>query len=152
MNNRVIVTFSLSAKEYGHLKHLADEQGISTEDLVSRICGGNQNAKISSRYSRINIEAAKTANVCAKCGATEKLDAHHIDLNGPHKTETPNNNFNNLIPLCHKCHMRIHYGTFYKGKDIIERHANGETFQSIADSYGLSRQRVHQIFKGNVNK
>ena len=44
---------------------------------------------------------------CVKCDVSEKefgrkLDIHHIDSN------TTNNNKNNLLPLCAKCHRGLH--------------------------------------------
>ena len=46
---------------------------------------------------------------CMLCGKTElenniKLDIHHIDYN------KKNNNPNNLISLCRKCHIKTNYG------------------------------------------
>lgn len=35
-----------------------------------------------------------------------------------------------------------------RNKTIRIRRRRGETFQSIANSYGLTRQRVHQIVNG----
>lgn len=54
---------------------------------------------------------------CGDCGTTEKLHVHHIDGNG-RGSKNPNNDMNNLITLCRKCHGKRHgdnqYITRYK--------------------------------------
>ena len=37
-------------------------------------------------------------NNCSKCGSAVNIDLHHPDYNKPLE----------FIPLCHKCHMRLH--------------------------------------------
>ena len=41
---------------------------------------------------------------CQVCGSEENIDVHHRDGN------RANNRTDNLIPLCHSCHMHIHKG------------------------------------------
>lgn len=89
---------------------------------------------------------------CEICGITEGLDLHHVDGAGPHLTENPNNYPGNLQVLCHKCHIRLHCGVIQKHQDIITRRKAGEKLQSIADFYGISRQRVFQILQKNKNQ
>jgi hypothetical protein len=148
MNEDVIVTIRLTALEYTQLKHRADQENLGVNEFIRQFCGGYKKANRLFRWSRDGVKTAKLiSQKCAGCGSVDKLDVHHIDGSGPHKTGSPNNNLDNLVVLCHKCHMRSHFGVSYKYEDIAGRRANGETFQSIADSYGLSRQRVHQILK-----
>lgn len=45
---------------------------------------------------------------CRKCGSLDDLVVHHIDGNG--RGKTPNNDTNNLITLCKKCHINEHRG------------------------------------------
>jgi 5-methylcytosine-specific restriction endonuclease McrA len=40
--------------------------------------------------------------ICAECGDTENIEVHHIDGN------RWNNHLDNLAPLCHDCHMKVH--------------------------------------------
>ena len=54
---------------------------------------------------------------CKICNKTEKelkrrLDIHHIDYN------KKNNNENNLVALCHKCHMKTNYRRNYWKKEF----------------------------------
>ena len=106
------------------------------------------------RYSGLlkNRTVMKTQNPrCSICGSTDNLDAHHIDCLGPHLNTQPNNVSKNLIILCHSCHIQLHSdliakrGFWQRDQDIRTRRANGETLQSIADSYHISRQRVFQL-------
>lgn len=48
---------------------------------------------------------------CKECGSEYDLTIHHIDGNGRHNQEKGlpmNNDINNLIVLCRKCHGSIH--------------------------------------------
>jgi len=89
---------------------------------------------------------------CQMCGTTNasRIDVHHIDGKSFTKSGTmANNNLDNLITYCHRCHLRLHYDVIEKHADIVSRRAEGETLQSIADSYGVSRQRVFQVIQEN---
>lgn len=101
-------------------------------------------------YERKNKFIHDRDKVCQICGKSEKLDVHHIDMKGPHLTSNSNESPDNLILLCHKCHIRLHFGILGKHKEIIKKRINGETYQSIANQYGLSRQRIFQIIKENT--
>ena len=41
---------------------------------------------------------------CVECGAEEEIEVHHVDGN------RWNNSLDNLVPLCHECHAKIHQG------------------------------------------
>jgi len=48
---------------------------------------------------------------CAYCGQNWDLTIHHLDNQGRNKIKKglkPNNNINNLILICRKCHGSIH--------------------------------------------
>jgi hypothetical protein len=82
---------------------------------------------------------------CAKCGATKKLHVHHLDGNGTTKPyEEQNNNIDNLIVLCCKCHRIEHGASGCTDNDIKEMREHGMTFQAIADISGVSRQAIHK--------
>lgn len=85
---------------------------------------------------------------CQICGTKEKLDVHHKDNGGPHiKGNKTNNELVNLTTLCHRCHLKLHYGVLGKIEDIRALREQGKTLQEIADHYGVSRQRIHQLTK-----
>lgn len=85
---------------------------------------------------------------CQICGATNNLDIHHKDNGGYHlQGQQTNNELNNLITLCHRCHLKMHKGVLGREEIIMSRREAGETIQSIANSFGVSRQRIHQIIK-----
>ena len=63
-------------------------------------------------YSDIRIKVLKRDdNKCIKCGEnTKRLHVHHIDGNGQHYDYSKmNNNMNNLMTLCGRCHVKIHH-------------------------------------------
>lgn len=102
------------------------------------------------KMSRLNVpkRLELDGQRCAKCGSTNNLDIHHIDGTGWHKEES-NNNIDNLITLCHQCHMRLHLGKNQNVdiNQIVKLYIKGWTLQAIGKKYGLSRQRIHQILK-----
>lgn len=55
------------------------------------------NRQSSNRYARRFLKKE-----CEECGTTEKLTIHHVDLNWR------NNNQENLMTLCNKCHSNWH--------------------------------------------
>ena len=79
---------------------------------------------------------------CVDCKNTSNVVVHHID--GSRKTGVLNNNLDNLITLCKKCHAKRH-GMTVEHSEKIEMRKTGLTFQEIANKFGLSRQRVHQV-------
>ena len=46
---------------------------------------------------------------CAICGTDTRLVVHHVDGNGRNST-FPNNELENLMVLCRRCHRKIHSG------------------------------------------
>lgn len=52
----------------------------------------------------------RDGNKCTKCGKTEKLCVHHIDMSGDQLHQsTANNKEDNLITLCPSCHTSLHW-------------------------------------------
>lgn len=45
-------------------------------------------------------------NECQICGSKKNLIIHHKDCSG--QSDNPNNDIDNLVTLCRKCHMNIH--------------------------------------------
>ncbi len=99
------------------------------------------------RYSKVNIAKARERDgySCQYCGSTKNLQVHHIDNAGSTITEIPDNNLDNLITLCTKCHMRLHYQSIDKYQNIIDLRHEGITLAEIGRIYGVSRQRIYRI-------
>lgn len=58
-------------------------------------------------YSGNRIKALeRDLHSCKDCGSKKNLTVHHIDKTGQYKN--PNNNMDNLITLCRKCHRKHH--------------------------------------------
>ena len=83
---------------------------------------------------------------CKLCGSSfgkgsQRLQIHHIDQN------RANNKPANLLIVCRKCHTLLHYEkSWYVGAAKHMRH-EGYSLQAIADTFGVSRQRIHQLLK-----
>lgn len=88
---------------------------------------------------------------CTDCGSENSIIVHHKDESRKRGTKTMNNSLENLVTLCRSCHADIHKQTMqFKNPNInliMELRNQGKTFQFIADHLGISRQRVHQIYK-----
>ena len=86
---------------------------------------------------------------CVNCGSKNNLNVHHIDNNGPQRTNSPNNNLDNLQTLCYKCHLKIHFKIDKdKDKEIIDmREIFGCTWTSIGKTYGMTRQGAQDYYK-----
>jgi 5-methylcytosine-specific restriction endonuclease McrA len=53
---------------------------------------------------------------CVECGATEDIEVHHVD------GDRLNNRLENLVPLCHGCHVKVHSGDLPHWSKQIENH------------------------------
>ena len=93
---------------------------------------------------------------CVDCESKDDLQVHHKDGNSWEKAgNNANNNLDNLITLCRKCHLGIYHKqhnrpTSKRNKAIIIFCNHGKTYQSIGDIFRISRQRVHQIYSREV--
>jgi len=74
------------------------------------------------------------------------LNIHHKDNKGYGHTPYPNNSLDNLVTLCDSCHLQLHYDVLEKHKSIVALRNEGFTFQAIGEKFGVSRQRIFQIF------
>lgn len=63
---------------------------------------------------------ARYNNMCALCQEVNALVVHHVDGSG--RLENINNTDNNLIVLCRKCHLKVHYRGQLKNEDIVRAH------------------------------
>ncbi len=107
-----------------------------------------------------------TCQICFKkwVVGTRRFDVHHIDI------EFENNKTNytqdkklldRMITLCHKCHLNLPHirekfrkpreGNF-KGNLIVYQNIKilrekRLTYKAIGELYGLTKQRIHQIYQ-----
>jgi len=101
---------------------------------LNKRCGGN--------YLNTLIRDYAT---CQICESVLRIVVHHKDGNNK------NNKLENLICLCKNCHGDCH--DFLRNikkipMSIIKKMKNqGKTFVEIGKKFGVSRQRIHQIFK-----
>lgn len=65
--------------------------------------GRHDNEKLILKDDSVNYQRY-TKDKCEICGSTSYLQVHHKDRDITHK----NNNVNNLITLCNKCHQQVH--------------------------------------------
>ncbi len=101
---------------------------------------------------------------CYFCESTENLHGHHIDLRGPHITKDSNDDFDNLLTLCARCHHRLHQllnphknlrtmiDRSRRLAEIVSRWQEGETLAAIGRDYGVTRERIRQIVRGYLPK
>lgn len=108
-------------------------------------------------YPHVYKALIRDKYTCQKCGSNKLfnnfgrriLTVHHLD--NSRKTGTLNNELDNLITLCKKCHWKIHHKNWSSSKEhkrktlILEMRENGYTFSKIGKKLGISRQRVQQI-------
>lgn len=78
----------------------------------------------------------ETDDSCAICGAKgiDILSEHHIDSN------KSNNEYDNLIVLCHNCHHKITNNKGLTREKIEER--KGHLIQKIITIYGLNAMKI----------
>jgi len=88
---------------------------------------------------------------CRECGSDESIIVHHLDESRKNGVKNMNNKLDNLKTLCRRCHADIHNIDLKYAKlnvsIIIELRNQGKTFEFIGNHMGVSRQRIHQIFK-----
>jgi hypothetical protein len=98
----------------GNKSHLGLKQSNDTKSKISKSLGGTGIPYELSEYGK-EFDSALKEQVrfkdgykCQECGCTQlenirQLDVHHIDY------DKKNNNINNLIALCRKCHMHTNF-------------------------------------------
>lgn len=80
-------------------------------------------------YKTIKMEKRKEllnmlGNECKNCGTVEDVQIHHTDK------DTKNNNINNLVVLCQRCHKQEH-----KRTNIIKGNTPVRTFRIDDDTW-----------------
>jgi len=104
--------------------------------------------KLSKAYIRIRqLVLARDNYTCQVCGqVSTRLYVHHKDHNGYGATNKPDNSLSNLITVCPSCHIKHHRNISTRNRDVVSLRVMGITYQEIGDMFGLSRQRIHQIY------
>lgn len=79
---------------------------------------------------------AETDDACALCGfrGRENLSEHHIDQ------DRANNDYDNLIILCHNCHQRFHQNKGITEQQILARKRN--LILKTLTQYGLNAMKI----------
>ncbi len=87
--------------------------------------------------------AAETCHAChGRFMSDNRLEIHHMDQ------DRQNNATSNLVILCIYCHRRVHYpDSEWRCGAVVELRQSGLSFQQIAKTLAISRQRCHQIYK-----
>jgi hypothetical protein len=78
----------------------------------------------------------ETDDSCAICGTRgiDNLSEHHID------GDRSNNEYDNLIVLCHNCHHKIHNGKGLSKQQIEERKRH--LIHKTITTYGLNAMKI----------
>jgi hypothetical protein len=108
-------------------------------------------------WTKIRLHILERDNyTCQECGK-KATDVHHIDGTGSNRpTCKMNNNYDNLVSLCHKCHIIIEYkkkkfsnSNFIdvRRNNFIILSANFYSQTELSRIFGLSRQRINEIIK-----
>ena len=86
--------------------------------------------------------ATKTCEICgASFQNNNRLEIHHRDR------DRSNNSPGNTIILCRGCHIKLHHPRQWENQAVVAFRNKGFTFAHIGEIMGISRQRVHQIYK-----
>ena len=85
------------------------------------------------------IQAQPLCELCEKNGRiTSATEVHHIvpveSVNNISQMETLMFNFENLMPLCHKCHKEIHAEGFSHSKENVKK-SNDRRTQRFIDKF-----------------
>lgn len=128
---------------------------FSRRRFCSHICA---NRAMSKEYTydrhkaKIRKQSQRNADIstmsCAFCGSTENVQRHHPDYNSP-----------DFIPLCHKCHVKIHIesGTYRRkqekkcvicGKSFIPHHSKNHKTCSRECLSELGRRNAMKRWHG----
>jgi len=85
--------------------------------------------------------------LCLFC-KEEDAQVHHADMN------RNNNEPINLIPLCNRCHMNVHFKILkpFINKMVMELEGRDYKGTEIAKIIGLSKQRIYKILNKDDKK
>jgi len=81
---------------------LQKDLGLRTKYRQAKLCSG--------KWHEVLQKSKYSCELCGCSGTTKAKDGlcvHHLDGNGAYMTK-PNDNFDNLIVLCRKCHKMFH--------------------------------------------
>ena len=93
-----------------------------------------------SRFEQLKDEHCKLCGSPSGWG-NQRLLIHHIDHN--HYNDIPSNR----LIVCRKCHTRLHFENSWYIDSAKHMREQGFTLQAIADTFGVTRQRIHQLLK-----
>lgn len=95
-----------------------------------------------------------------------RLDVHHLDLKMESRKRYAydSKHLDKLITLCHKCHLNLPHiraklgssrfdpKALAKRKRVYELKQNRYTFKEIGQLFGVTKQRIHQMYKIYIEK
>ncbi len=126
-----------------------------TRGAIPRTCPTCRRLDYHYRYGNAYVPRAleRAKYRCEDCKKSSvKLYVHHKDGHGVQEKH-PNNSDDNLKVLCGYCHMKAHKLVKVSNLKTIQRlRKQHMTFQKIANRYGVSRQRIHQLISRAENK
>lgn len=111
-------------------------------------------------FDTIRLKALARDNCLCRICSLDGQEVHHLDGTGSnHLRKKQNNKLNNLITVCHKCHIKLDLklkklkNGFNKGKWREEKERNVQVIElsktlsqtQISKLMGITRQRVNQI-------
>jgi len=95
-----------------------------------------------------NIVLNRDNYTCQLCGVQGDFVVHHIDGNSSRNSDNPNNDIDNLITLCKRCHLHVHWHTTYSGhpeRNLIIADAFNEFITSKLKDIVQTKQRCLEI-------
>ncbi len=96
------------SKNHAKTKYWLGKYGKDSPNWKGGIRVKGVHSEIIRRFGRDPKEVFRKDNWnCQRCGSKDDLTIHHIDGQG-RNSKNPNNDINNLITLCRKCHSSIH--------------------------------------------
>jgi len=96
--------------------------------------------RLGKTWARVKRIIHKRDKCCQCCGATDKLDVHHIEDASYHPTKRYR--LYNLILLCHTCHFTMLHLLFKGGTRKKTTKEDFFRFMSIAKHYLNIKKRI----------
>lgn len=142
------------SKEERHQQYLAHkEQQIARQRDLRRIRVKESKEKYGIGGRTIRRYGLKLAleiydkfdRKCNECNSENELTIHHLDHNGTNlemKGLKPNNDINNLIILCQKCHGKLHANKRWESIPRVTNEKRKERMKEYSRKYYQEHKNV----------